>query len=114
MSPKTPRLTELTFRAWHHFREATPLIVPLLQAFRREKFSLKALRTRLRAIAPDGSVYLIRRAPGKTIEIRKIGGKKITQLDAPKLAELIDRRHYREAELAIRRAARSARLDAGF
>jgi hypothetical protein len=114
MPKRLPRFTELTFRAWHHFPAATPLIPALLQAFHREGFKVRALRTRLRAVAPNGRIYSIRRAGNDGIAVKELRGKVVKHLNAVELSELIKRRGYAEAGRAIRRVARQTRRHAGF
>lgn len=93
-------LADLTLRAWHHFRDGTPFIIPAMLAFRDMGFKVEPQRTGFR-LFKDGRRYVVehRKHQGQMFAIVHPRGKRGEEVARVELTTLADR---------VRRAKRAA------
>lgn len=94
--PDLRSLSEVTFRAWHHFKDATPFIPLAIIAFRDLGFRVEPQLTGFR-LYKGGRRYVVRHkksADGMLIQVHRWGERRevIAEINMSRLAERLAKR----------------------
>lgn len=102
--PDLRTISALTFRAWHHFQDATPFIPLAIVAFRDLGFRVDPLRTGFR-LSKNGRKYVVqhkKRPEGMLIRVHRWGQTSIiAELNMSALAKRLERTNLVSDYLAI-------------
>ncbi len=112
------KLGDVTMRAGHHLMEAAPLIPVIAESFRKEGFKVRPLKTRLYAITPDGTIYVVARGRGyrtQVIVYRKgQSTHPVVEFDLGPLFGKVRSGDYDQVRLFLRGVAKKVRMAATF